>query len=275
MTGQTPAQALYAQLRRRFLESAPVPPVAWMQAYDDLDPMDAGFLEDAAQAVIDAATEGSLRACGYTLADVARFLEAEAAAPEQPPAPGDALRAVYRERAQVVAFLAACYPSSIEFADDAPGWWLLFVDTPAGQMSWHIADDDLELFASVGKSTNPAWDGHTTGQKYERLAELTLRMASAGGVAGLVAAVAQPAPAPLAPRAAEEKYLEAERTVDDYREALTAMQRERDEARAVVDEMLGLFSAVTLYGEAPEGHAVAIADRAQLARCHKRSGLPS
>jgi hypothetical protein len=45
--------------------------------------------EAAAQAAIDAAAEGSLRACGYTLADIGRFLEAEAAAatPALPPLP--------------------------------------------------------------------------------------------------------------------------------------------------------------------------------------------
>jgi hypothetical protein len=44
--------------------------------------------ERIAQAVIDSATEGALRACGYTLADVGRFLEAEAAAQQPQPAPG-------------------------------------------------------------------------------------------------------------------------------------------------------------------------------------------
>jgi hypothetical protein len=52
-----------------------------------------GLWADVAQAVVDAATEGSLAACGYTLADVGRFLEAEAAAPAAlQAAPGTAQR---------------------------------------------------------------------------------------------------------------------------------------------------------------------------------------
>jgi hypothetical protein len=81
----------------------------------------------------------------------------------------------YRERARLVAYLAACYPSEIveqagQFADE---WPVIFVDTPAGQLSWHLSRADLDLFshvrAFIGESP---WDGHTTEEKYERLAEL-------------------------------------------------------------------------------------------------------
>jgi hypothetical protein len=79
----------------------------------------------------------------------------------------------YRERAALVAYLAACYPSEIVLADDAPGWWIVFVTTPSGQMSWHVSGDDLELFEHLPPATGVTWDGHTTDQKYQRLAELT------------------------------------------------------------------------------------------------------
>jgi RyR domain len=88
------------------------------------------------------------------------------------------LRAVYRERARLVAFLAACYPAWI--GSDG-GWAVVYVDTPAGQMSWHIADDDTDLFGhlSEAEGDDGPWDGHTTEQKYERLARLTASGATA------------------------------------------------------------------------------------------------
>jgi len=89
----------------------------------------------------------------------------------------------YRERAQLVAYLAACYPSEIWTDHDSPGWPVVAVETPAGQMSWHIAESDMDLFAHVTERTDEdRYDGHTTGQKYQRLAELTILTASARNV---------------------------------------------------------------------------------------------
>jgi hypothetical protein len=86
----------------------------------------------------------------------------------------------YRERAHLVAYLAACHPSAIK-ADaepEAPGWAIIYADTPAGQMSWHLAEDDLGLFGHVAKVDHHIpWDGHTTDEKYARLAELTRMVA--------------------------------------------------------------------------------------------------
>lgn len=45
---------------------------------------------------------------------------------------------------------------------------------------------------------------------------------------------------------AEEKYLEAERNIDDYREALTAMRRERDEARADAARLRELLNEASI-----------------------------
>jgi len=86
---------------------------------------------------------------------------------------------VYRERAALVAFLAACYPAAIGIDPVEPGWPVAYVTTPAGQMAWHISQDDLELFPHVPRQPETAitWDGHTTEVKYERLAEFT-RMAA-------------------------------------------------------------------------------------------------
>lgn len=83
MSGQTPEQAAAHAFvtgcvtRGLTASQASVPPEGQLSTVR-------GLWADVAQAVVDAATEGSLRACGYTLADVGRFLEAEAAQPPQP-----------------------------------------------------------------------------------------------------------------------------------------------------------------------------------------------
>lgn len=97
-------------------------------------------------------------------------------------APDPALSAAYRERARLVAFLAATHPAVISHSDpDAPGWPVITIDTPAGQMSWHLSPADLDLFPeSLAPRVHPEdprakWDGHDTPTKYERLVELTAR----------------------------------------------------------------------------------------------------
>lgn len=90
--------------------------------------------------------------------------------------------AVYRERAHLVAHLATVYPSTIGPHDpNWPEWSVVIIDTPTGQMSWHVAPTDLDLFRHVATSTINTWDGHTTEEKYERLrrligAQLTVTM---------------------------------------------------------------------------------------------------
>jgi len=80
------------------------------------------------------------------------------------------LDAAYRERAHLVAHLAALYSSVlVHGADPAePDWPVLFISLPTGQASWHISPDDLDLFAHVPKGIDH-WDGHTTDEKYQRL----------------------------------------------------------------------------------------------------------
>ncbi|MFT2014627.1 hypothetical protein ACMA1D_02080 [Streptomyces sp. 796.1] len=84
--------------------------------------------------------------------------------------------AAYRERAHLIAYLAALHPSHIGPTDPtAPDWPVLIVETPAGQMSWHIAPRDADLVEHVEPTggTHQGWDGHTTEEKYRRLRELT------------------------------------------------------------------------------------------------------
>ena len=90
--------------------------------------------------------------------------------------PMDALNAAYRERAHLVALLAAVYPSHIGANDPAtPDWAVLTIELPTGQASWHIANADMDLFRHVQPTPRYArgWDGHTTDEKYARIRHLT------------------------------------------------------------------------------------------------------
>lgn len=93
------------------------------------------------------------------------------------------MRSVYRERARLVAFLAAQYPS-VQVPGGDPEWpdyTLVFVDLLTGQTSWHIAPDDVDLFGHVAVDTEAdgtkRWDGHNTEEKHRRLEECTVRVA--------------------------------------------------------------------------------------------------
>jgi hypothetical protein len=120
-----------------------------------------------------------------TAPDVVAGLLADVAARDERLAEVTAERdKAYRERAHLVAYLAAAYPA--QWADEGSDWPVVYVQTPAGQMSWHIARADQELFGHVrpmGEGTAPQWDGHTTEAKYERLAELTRMMAASPDLA--------------------------------------------------------------------------------------------
>lgn len=92
-------------------------------------------------------------------------------------------RVVYRERAHLLALLAAVAMSDGrgepmvhigETDPETPGWTVLTFEFPTGQASWHIAPDDVELFRHVRPTTEEdrPWDGHSTDTKYERIRSL-------------------------------------------------------------------------------------------------------
>ncbi len=49
---------------------------------------------------------------------------------------------------------------------------IVFMNLPSGQVSWHIHDSELPWFDFVPMIPERPWDGHTTQQKYARLAKL-------------------------------------------------------------------------------------------------------
>lgn len=85
----------------------------------------------------------------------------------------------YRERAQLLAWLATVVPAVITPAPDVdePGWQILFLAPGGSQLSWHIAPADAELFEHVEHvgpdDPRAQWDGHTTPEKYERIRSLS------------------------------------------------------------------------------------------------------
>ena len=89
----------------------------------------------------------------------------------------DALKAskdaAYEERNRVVALLAAVFPS-VRARTAIEGWsedWhgCIYITLPTGQASWHYHDSHAHLFAHVPEGA-AIWDGHTTLEKYERVA---------------------------------------------------------------------------------------------------------
>jgi hypothetical protein len=82
---------------------------------------------------------------------------------------------VYLERNQLVALLARLYPSGLArtaIEGWSPDWHgCVYIDLPTGQASWHFHDSQAYLFAGLPLYTKP-WDGHSTEEKYRRVAAL-------------------------------------------------------------------------------------------------------
>lgn len=100
------------------------------------------------------------------------------------------IRSLYRERADLLALLAAHYPAVIIPAPDTDdggdvdggGWALLFLDLPTGQASWYIAPRDHDLIQHVEvvghEDPRAQWDGHLTEEKYDRIRDYTRMLAT-------------------------------------------------------------------------------------------------
>ena len=66
------------------------------------------------------------------------------------------------------------HPDSDTTWDD--DWrWIVFIDLPTGQASWHINDSELDWFVHLKRYPDQnTWDGHTTTEKYARSHGLSL-----------------------------------------------------------------------------------------------------
>jgi hypothetical protein len=93
----------------------------------------------------------------------------------------------YRERDKLVAALSVFFPAWLERHPEEEEWeddwrWTVFIlgDAPSGQMAWHIHDSELPLFDHLQRSKGHRWDGHSTEEKYERLANARPEAAERG-----------------------------------------------------------------------------------------------
>lgn len=80
---------------------------------------------------------------------------------------------IYNERDRLVALLSTFYPSYLSYDEEGEEGFknVVYIEIDAGQLSWHITDSELPLFAHLPKADNK-WDGHSTGTKYKRIEEL-------------------------------------------------------------------------------------------------------
>jgi len=88
----------------------------------------------------------------------------------------DSKNGAYRERDQLVCALSKLFPSWLGKHPENETWdhdWrtIVFVQLPTGQCSWHIHDSEAAMFSHLSRGST-AWDGHTTEEKYRRLAAL-------------------------------------------------------------------------------------------------------
>lgn len=81
----------------------------------------------------------------------------------------------YRERDFVVCALSKLLPSWLEqHSESDPDWddeWrtIVFVQLPTGQASWHLHDSEVAWFRHLEHKDGNSWDGHSTGQKHQRI----------------------------------------------------------------------------------------------------------
>ena len=84
----------------------------------------------------------------------------------------------YKERDMLVCALSKLFPAYLaRHSEDDKDWeddwrWIVYIDLPTGQVSWHIHDSERELFNHLELKENK-WDGHNTQRKYERLLTLS------------------------------------------------------------------------------------------------------
>jgi len=82
----------------------------------------------------------------------------------------------YAERDRLVAALSKCFPSHLvqhQGADWEDDWRnIVCIHLPTGHVTWHIHDSEVEWFSHLPTDGLHHWDGHTTAEKYERLAAL-------------------------------------------------------------------------------------------------------
>lgn len=74
-----------------------------------------------------------------------------------------------------VDWLNACW----KIDQETPGWFLLYLNSKAGQISYHISDKYLGLLTpKIAEVSGAQWDGHTPKDVVSRLTKLASLPAS-------------------------------------------------------------------------------------------------
>lgn len=80
---------------------------------------------------------------------------------------------LYAHRSLLFIKLAIHVPYHTFWRPHYAGWPVLFIETPAGQISYHFPEKYLPLVeANIERDDNHAWDGHTSSDVLKRLAEV-------------------------------------------------------------------------------------------------------
>lgn len=86
--------------------------------------------------------------------------------------------AAYAERNKLVVLLSKLFPAGLKETPIEgwdPAWfWCVYIDLPTGQASWHIRKSELPMFSHL-KLYKGEWDGHSTEEKYKRIAKIKPR----------------------------------------------------------------------------------------------------
>ena len=85
------------------------------------------------------------------------------------------LNGAYSERAQCVAALVRLalgmgLPAGI-VPETSLRWACAYIETPEGQVAWHLAQKDLHYFDGIPTFAGDTSQAYTTDEKYRRLAE--------------------------------------------------------------------------------------------------------
>ena len=95
----------------------------------------------------------------------------------------DAVDAAYTERNAIVSALirATGWEAWTGYDASAPGYTVVYVETPAGQVSWHVSNVEVDRDATFADLPHfdGRWDGHSVLTKYARLEKVTKTQSAA------------------------------------------------------------------------------------------------
>lgn len=78
---------------------------------------------------------------------------------------------LYEHRCALFVALCLAQPEKCAWKHDYPGWLCLYLETPRGQVSYHVPNKWLDVIGpKIIQDQNYKWDGHTSAQVLERLA---------------------------------------------------------------------------------------------------------